>query len=298
MSGTGQGNTDRGISNALRVIRTRLASRRGLITLGLVGWVILIVIGAGRPVESDDWLTLPDLGGILLILVGLLTIVSLIVLVVLRPVNSQRGRATARKRSSMTTLLVAIALVLLIVALAPRPGEEPPPEPDVTSFMAPPDSVAVASPEGGVSGADVTALLLIAGIALAVIAWSARSGQSAESAMAEEDVLEQLGPAIDAAAKRLQLGSDPRSAVLASYAGLEGALAQQGEMRRPNDTPAEHLERALAAVPEIARPAVHLGRLYEIARFSDHTITEDDRRRAATALERARRTLASAGDGQ
>ena len=85
-------------------------------------------------------------------------------------------------------------------------------------------------------------------------------------------------------------------AVLAAYASLERALAERDRPRHPAETPTEHLARVLAAFPMVASPAVRLGQLYEVARFSDHPITNNDRNRAGEALARARRALVTLAD--
>jgi hypothetical protein len=100
-----------------------------------------------------------------------------------------------------------------------------------------------------------------------------------------------IAPGIGLAADHLLHGTDPRASVLAAYASLEASLAEQGHGRGLSETPTEHLRRALAEVPEVGGPAIKLGELYEIARFSDIPITSEDQRLAASELDRARRQL-------
>jgi hypothetical protein len=80
---------------------------------------------------------------------------------------------------------------------------------------------------------------------------------------------------------------------LAAYASLERALTERGHGRDPAETPTEHLARVLADDPGLAPPAIQLGALYELARFSDREITIDDQHRAAESLDRARHRLAT-----
>jgi hypothetical protein len=56
------------------------------------------------------------------------------------------------------------------------------------------------------------------------------------------------------------------------------------------------MARALAVIPTVAGPATGLGALYELARFSDHPISEADSRRAAAALDEARGSLVVMAD--
>jgi len=137
-------------------------------------------------------------------------------------------------------------------------------------------------------------LLLVFVIVGAVLLRSRRRSIRATTGVADQasELLdEDLAAAIDEATDHLQFTADPRVAVLASYASLERAFAERGWRRQPAETPTEYLARVLAAVPLLAAPAVQLGLLYELARFSDHPITDDDRHRAAGALALARSTL-------
>ena len=77
---------------------------------------------------------------------------------------------------------------------------------------------------------------------------------------------------------------DPRTAIIGAYARLLEKLEANGASRRPYEGPTEHLVRVLRTLH--ARPAAlkTLVRLFEIARFSDHSLTLADREEALSAL--------------
>ena len=85
-------------------------------------------------------------------------------------------------------------------------------------------------------------------------------------------------------------GADPRIAIRVAYGTLLDGLALIGLPRRPEEGPDEHMERCLRAAELPARPIRELLRLFALARFSVHPITEEHRSQAIAALDsRARR---------
>lgn len=285
----------------IRAVATWFNARRRLVALGLFGWVVLIVVGAGDAPDADEWIALPDLSGVLMAVAALLAVIGLVLLVYLRP-NLQPALGTRRTQSIRMLLLLAVVIVLLAIAFGPQEtdADEAPAEPEPASTVQQ-QQVGVADDRGGdASQIDVVALLLIGVIAGAVLLRSRRRAAVAAAGIGDEHdepIETDLGPAIDEATHRLRSGMDPRMAVLAAYAGLERALAERGQHREPAETPTEHMARVLATVPVLTAPAVRLGQLYELARFSDHPISGADRQRAADELAQARRALvALAGD--
>ena len=110
------------------------------------------------------------------------------------------------------------------------------------------------------------------------------------------DVVDDLAPAeLDATLLQvtalLRDTHDPRLAVMQSYALLEAALAEHGFARNPTATSSEHVARVLQRVDIDPEPVMHLGDLYERARFSDQVITQLDKRDAAEALDVTRQQL-------
>jgi len=285
----------------IRAIAKWLNPRRRLIALAFAGWTILVIIGAGRAPGSDDWVNVPDLGAVVVLAAAVAAVLGIVLMIALRP-TTRKGRGPGGQRSRRLPWLAMLVFLLLLIAFAPKQDE---PE-EVTVDTQQPvttaddvDGVGIAESDDGVGGGDVLVLLLIGAMAAGVVLYTARRGALAESAISgglEHELAADMGPVIDAAAERLKVGSEPRAAVIAAYAGLEQAMAARGQRRRPAETPTEHMSRALAAIPTLADPAVRLGALYEVARFSDHPIGEEDRHRAAAALEQAREALSAMAD--
>jgi len=285
----------------MRAIAAWFNPRRRVVAFALIGWVVVVVVGAGRAPDSDEWIVVPDLGSVLLAVFGLVALAGLAVFVYFRP-KQRAGFLPRPKQSPWTWILVAILVVLFAIAFGPRelPELEAGAEPEPALIAEQVDIATGESEAGGTEGSDIAVLLLVFVIVGVALLRSRRrlignptgvADQSAE--LLEED----LASVIDEATHHLQFTTDPRMAVLAAYASLERALAELGRHRHPAETPTEHLVGVLAAFPLLTSPAVRLGRLYEVARFSDHPITNDDRVRAAEALARARRALVtSAGD--
>jgi hypothetical protein len=88
-----------------------------------------------------------------------------------------------------------------------------------------------------------------------------------------------------AALDELRAERDPRLAVVHAYAAMERVLSQRGLGRNPHEAPFEYLERALTAGGAPAQAALELTELFELARFSEHTIGPSLRDEALQALE-------------
>lgn len=102
----------------------------------------------------------------------------------------------------------------------------------------------------------------------------------------------------DAAAEILDEGlgamlaeHDPRKAVIAAYVAMERAMARKGWARRPHEAPTEYLARVLGVAPSRAADLDELVGLYELARFSEHTVTASMRDAAVDSVRRLRAEL-------
>jgi hypothetical protein len=277
--------------------------RRRLIASALAAWVVLVVAGAGERPGGSEWIGIPDLGDLMAASLGLSALVGLAVFIVMRP-RLRGGASQQRERSKRGLLLLAIVVIVMaVLAYGGRDlfddlSEEPPPEAEQEFVLGAGDAQTDGN-EGGTDGGDIATLLIVAVIAAGVLVWSgSRSPQDplGGDTDAEPLVEHDLSPALDEATALLVHGSEPRSAVLAAYATLERALAERGHGRHLPETPTEHLARVLADDPGLAPPAIRLGALYELARFSDREITLDDQRSAAVSLDRARHELATPVD--
>jgi hypothetical protein len=279
----------------LRALAAWFDARRRLIALALTGWAVLVVVGAGRGPDSTEWIGIPDLSGVVVAMLAVAMVLGFALLGYLRP-RLQRGPMPARRTSSLRVfVLAAIVAALLAIWLDPPENsiEEDAAGPVPTATARPDDFAGDAAPGIGTRTGDVVTVLLIGLAAGMVLLWIRhRRPLGPGVGVDPETTLEaQLEDAVAEAARRLHAGTEPRAAVLVAYAGLEDSLAARGRPRHPAETPTEHMTRVLAVLPALVGPAVRLGRLYELARFSDHPITGDDRDQAAAALRRARHAL-------
>jgi Domain of unknown function (DUF4129) len=93
-----------------------------------------------------------------------------------------------------------------------------------------------------------------------------------------------MAESVAASVDLAETDSDPRKAIIAAYARLLDGLAAAGLPRRPEEAPEEHLARSLTSLPIAPGPFRELTRLFALARFSQHPITEGHRGEALAAL--------------
>jgi hypothetical protein len=105
--------------------------------------------------------------------------------------------------------------------------------------------------------------------------------------------LKELGEALDEAIDDLRRDPDPRRAVVAAYARMEQALTVYGLPRKPAEAPYEYLKR-VARELEAEQPVAALTELFEVAKFSEHSIDETMRGRAIDALTAVRQEVRAA----
>lgn len=100
--------------------------------------------------------------------------------------------------------------------------------------------------------------------------------------MPELEARRELERMLDETLDDLRRERDPRKAVIAAYARMERALGTYGLPRRPAEAPLEYLGRVLAELTGSAAAARRLTRLFERAKFSEHSI---DARMKEDAIE-------------
>jgi hypothetical protein len=99
---------------------------------------------------------------------------------------------------------------------------------------------------------------------------------------------------LDETLEDLHRERDPRRAVIAAYARMEQALSAYGVPRRPWEAPLEYLGRVLSELTGSGSSARRLTRLFERAKFSEHSIDaamKDDAIAAVGAVRDDLRTL-------
>lgn len=148
---------------------------------------------------------------------------------------------------------------------------------------------------------------LVFGVALVVVArlrlrrrqrrlsgrMGARHSLALEAEPPPEDDDARLPDALGAGRRTIGEGS-PRNAIVAAWVRLEQAVEGDRFPHRPEETPSELVERALASYRLDADAIGRLAALYREARFSRHPVTEEHRAEAAACL---RRLLATLGSG-
>ena len=103
--------------------------------------------------------------------------------------------------------------------------------------------------------------------------------------------VEDMASALAAGRRALEIGDEPRAAVIACYHQCEAALASRRRIRNAAETPREFLRGALAALHLPARPIRALLQVFERARFSDLPVTRLDCSIALGALDEIRTDL-------
>jgi len=103
---------------------------------------------------------------------------------------------------------------------------------------------------------------------------------------------EELVAALDAGLEELSdTDRDPRRAVIACWVRLEQAAAAAGTPRHPGDSPTDLVGRLLSEQRVDAGVLAALLEVYRQARYATHTVDDQMRRQARSALERLRADL-------
>jgi Domain of unknown function (DUF4129) len=129
---------------------------------------------------------------------------------------------------------------------------------------------------------SAAALLLVAPAAVVVRRRRARRARQA----IVPDAAARVGRGLRRSLADLESERDPRRAVRCAYARMEESLGAVELSRATDETPTEFTARVLRVLGASAAAASDLTGLFEIARFSDHPMDEDDRRRAIASVRR------------
>jgi hypothetical protein len=135
---------------------------------------------------------------------------------------------------------------------------------------------------------SAAALLLVAPAAVVV----RRRRAPRERRALAPDAAERVGSGLRRSLADLESERDPRLAVQRAYARMEESLSEVELSRAPDETPTEFTARVLRVLGASAAAASDLTGLFEIARFSDHPMGEDDRRRAIASVRRVEAEVA------
>jgi Domain of unknown function (DUF4129) len=156
-------------------------------------------------------------------------------------------------------------------------------------------SASTPAPAGHPSSVSLTWLVVGSAAALLLVAPAAvvvRRRARRERPAAVPDAAARVGSGLRRSLVDLGSERDPRLAVQRAYARMEESLGEIELSRAPDETPTEFAARVLRVLGASAAAASDLTRLFEIARFSDHPMDEDDRRRAIASVRRVEAELA------
>lgn len=110
-----------------------------------------------------------------------------------------------------------------------------------------------------------------------------------------EELRRDLAEAAELAIAELEAEQDFRRAVIGCWAYLEMALRRHEHPREVHQTPLEYIRALVLDLPALpARALLELATRYEVARFSEHAISRDDRDTALQSLHDIRHKLRAA----
>ena len=272
----------------------------GAATLGLVGLLVLVAIGAraGHPIGparlhqrevparvGNDLLTL------LLITWALGIVVFVMGVLILRREEWEAPKTNWLKNFVLSLLLIGSLLFIGYELVHHGPFRH---------------RRQIATPGGGTSRSSKQTLpksptaqeparfdwefaVALAGITVLAAAYLAARARrtpepEAEPQLQDEELEQTLARIVRETIDDLRGETDPRRAVIAAYARMEGILRKHGYGRRPAEAPYEYLQRVLVQL-HVAPDAVReLTDLFEYAKFSQHTVGGEMRDRALAAF--------------
>jgi len=194
--------------------------------------------------------------------------------------------SVAGKVAAIVGGAIGLFLLLTLPFLAPRAATPA----GGTPGNAAPSGDASTLRSGGDSTTSLRWLLVGSAAALLLVAPAAVVGRRLRARRARQavvpDAAARLGSGLRRSLADLESERDPRRAVQRAYAHMEESLGAIELSRAPDETPAEFTARVLRVLGVSAAAASDLTGLFEIARFSDHPMDEDDRRRAIASVRR------------
>jgi hypothetical protein len=189
----------------------------------------------------------------------------------------------------------AIGVFLLLTLPFLVPDAETPPAAGPGNVV-PRGDTSTSTPAGHPASTTLTWLAVGSAAALLLLAPAAvfvrRRRARRERRAVVPDAAERVGSGLRRSLADLGSERDPRLAVRRAYARMEESLGEIELSRAPDETPTEFTARVLRVLGASAAAASDLTGLFEIARFSDHPMDEDDRRRAIASVRRVEAEVA------
>jgi len=283
---------------------------RALVFFALVGVAVLVGM-AVRPGDGGGVADLPREPLVVAVQTGVWLVFAADILVTAAIVDAlwyHRRLSKPRKpRHWTSTLAIYIAslmptlfAVAIIVFVRKRNGGGALfPIPGAGAFGAPRFG-AVSNPAGATAsvvdqwlGLALAALIVI--VFLAWLFWPASRRREIRVRAPQLEAI--VTVAVEESLDLLRSMADPRQAIIAAYASMEGSMSRAGWPRRLSEAPVEFVTRILAAAAGMSGDLMRLTELFEVAKFSDHVIDERMRDDAIRALSGIRERLRVAAAG-
>ena len=201
--------------------------------------------------------------------------------------------SAAGKAAAIVGGAIGVFLLLLLPFLVPNTATPPGATP---GNAVPRGHASSSAPAGHTTSTALTWLVVGSAAALLLLAPAAvfvrRRRARRERRAVVPDAAARVGSDLRRSLADLESERDPRLAVQRAYARMEESLGEIELSRAPDETPTEFTARVLRVLGASAAAASDLTGLFEIARFSDHPMDEDDRRRAIASVRRVEAEVA------
>jgi hypothetical protein len=201
--------------------------------------------------------------------------------------------SAAGKSAVLVGGAVGVFLLLALPFLVPAATE---PTGGAPESAAPAGDTSSPAPAGESTSGALTWLVVGSAAALLLLAPAAvvvrRRRARRERRAVVPDAAARVGSGLRRSLADLESERDPRLAVQRAYVRMEESLGEIELSRAPDETPTEFTTRALRVLGASAAAASDLTGLFEVARFSDHPLDEDDRRRAIASVRRVEAEVA------
>ncbi|HVD25410.1 MAG TPA: DUF4129 domain-containing protein [Gaiellaceae bacterium] len=264
-----------------------------VVLLLLLG-VVVVAASADLGGESLDAREATGALATLLFALGAVWVAGLLVASPLATGLTARAEVTAPRRWSHTiAVIVILAAILFLLSGAGRLGNRGP------NRVNPAAPTGEQVPQGRGPGRtlptppiDWVVVLAVFGVAFVGFAAAARMVVRSNKAVVREvEAREALAAILDDTLDDLRAEPDPRKAVIACYSRMERSLASYGLPRRPFEAPEEYLGRVLEELQSGSPSARRLTRLFERAKFSEHSIDASMKDEAIDAVSKLRSEL-------
>ena len=264
-----------------------------IVLLLLLG-VVVVASSADLGGESLDAREATGALATLLFALGAVWVAGLLVASPLATGLTARAEATEPRRWSHTIAVILIVFaILFMLSGAGRLGDRGP------NRVNPASPTGEQVPQGRGPGRylptppiDWVVVLAVFGVAFVGFAAAARMVVHSNKAVRREvEAREALAAILDDTLDDLRAEPDPRKAVIACYSRMERSLASYGLPRRPFEAPDEYLGRVLEELQSGSPSARRLTRLFERAKFSEHSIDASMKEEAIEAVSELRDEL-------